>query len=153
MNYIERNKEYLKTRHYVRYDNTDFKRLDAAPKQFYEYRERVGDKLCVIFYTDKEVDDAYIIPAYILDEIFTPENYWPETGRNLDVDRLRWRLKIEGDRLYIVRKAGLRMSSAYIDLEEFHNNYELLGPECHAWEPFPPKENRKATRCITNRLF
>jgi len=153
LNYIERNRNFLKTRHYIRYDDTDFQRLDMTHNVLQEYREECGDSMCVIFYTDRHADDAYIVPVHILDKIFTPDNFWPEVGENADRDRRRWRLKIEGDRLIVVRKAGSGMPAAHVDLDEFHNNYELLGPECHAWEPFPPKESRVATRPILNRLF
>ncbi len=153
MNYIERNRSFLETKHYIRYDDTDFQRLDLHYNPLQEYRERCGGNMCIIFYTDRQADDAYIIPVHMLDKIFTLENFWPEVGENADNNRKRWRLKIEGDRLYIVRKAGLGMPSAYIDLDELHNNYELLGPECYEWEPFPPKESRVAQRPISNRLF
>ncbi len=153
MNYIERNRKFLETRHYIRYDETDLQRLDMHYSTFQEYRDVCGNNMCVVFYTNKQVDDVYVVPVYVLDKFFIPENFWPEVGENADRDRKRWRIKIEGDRLYIVRKAGSGMPSAYIDLDEFHNNYELLGPACHAWEPFPPKESRVASRPITNRLF
>lgn len=153
MNYIERNRGFLQGKHYIRYDDNNFQRLDMHHNKLHEYREERGDNMCVVFYTDKEVDDAYIVPVHILDKIFTPDNFWPEVGENAERGRKRWRLKIEGDRLIIVRKAGAGKPAAHLDLDEFHNNYELLGPECHAWEPFPPKESRVATRPILNRLF
>ena len=153
LNYIERNRRFLEGKHYIRYDDTNLLRLDMHYNTFQEYREERGDSMCVIFYTDRKADDVYIVPVHVLDKIFLPENFWPEVGENLERGRKRWRLKIEGDRLYVVRKVGSNMPSAYVDLDEFHNNYELLGPECHAWEPFPPKESRRASRPITNRLF
>ncbi len=152
-NYIERNKKFLQTRHYVRYDETNLLRLDLHFNPLQEYRERCGNNMCVVLYTNKEEDDAYIIPVCVLDKILVPENFWPEVGENAENERKRWRLKIEGDRLFIVRKSGSNLPSAYLDLDEFHNNYELLGSEVYDWESFPPKESRKSTRPRSNRLF
>jgi len=152
MNYIERNRAFLETKHYIRYDDNDFQRLDLHYNTLQEYRQKRGNNMCVVFYTDRYKDDAYIIPVYVLDQVCTPENFCGEVGENAARNRKRWRLKIEGNRLWIVRKA-VGLTPVYIDLDEFHNNYELLGPECHAWEPFPPKESRVAARPITNRIF
>ena len=151
-NYIERNRDFLEIRNYIRYDDTNFQRLDIHYNKLQEYRNKYGDNMCIIFYTDKSVDDAYIVPIYVLDSIFTPDNFWPEVGENAERGRKRWRLKIEADRLYVVRKSGLGAPSAFIDLDDFHTNYELLGPECHAWEPFPAREDRVSQRPILNRL-
>ena len=118
LNYIERNRHFLETKHYIRYDATDFKRLDMHYNTLQEYQEERGDNMCVIFYTDREVDDVYVVPARVLAKIFTPDNFWPEVGENADRNRKRWRLKIEGDRLIIVRKSGEGKSAAYIDLDE-----------------------------------
>ncbi len=151
LNYIEQHRKFLETRHYIRYSG-DLQGLDLHAKRLQEYRRKRGNNMCLVFYTDKAVNDAYIVPVTALDHIFIPDNYSAEVGENARVGRKRWKFKIEGDQLWIIRKAGLGLSAATLDLTPFHNNFELLGADCFAWAPFPSKEERVTLRPRQNRI-
>lgn len=150
ISYIQRNRGFLNNRHYVRF-SYDLLGLDMHEKTLQDYRQRCGDDMCLVFYRSKEENDAYIIPVTELGSIFITENLWPEVGTNLG--RRRWKFKIQGDRFWVLRKAGTGMTSVSLDLDKFHNNYELLGPACYAWEPFPSVEERSTSRPRLHTLF
>ena len=148
--YIHRNRGFLGHRHYVRFSH-DLIGLDMHEKPLQDIRRRCGDNMCLILYRSEEENDAYIIPVVKLDKIFIPENLWPETGTN--IGRRRWKFKVQGDQFWVLRKSGSGLSAATLDLSKFHNNYELLGPECYAWEPFPSIKERNTSRPRLNTLF
>jgi len=150
ISYIYRNLNFLIPRHYVRFSH-DLRGFDMHEKTLQDLREVSGDNLCLVLYSSKEENDAYIIPVTELDEIFIPENLWPEVGTN--IGRRRWKFFIQGDKFWLLRKSGSALPAATLDLSQFHNNYEMLGAECYAWEPFPSIEERNTLRPRLNTLF
>jgi hypothetical protein len=111
-NYITRNINLIRARHYVRNATASNHWFDFSQEKMANFKNRYGDNFCLIINGSKNLDDAYIIPYTTAKRYFSVEY--------LDDNRPRWVGTIIDDRL------KLGSNSSYFSVGQYHNKFDLL---------------------------
>jgi len=120
-NYIERNKDFLKKYHYIRFDSNDFSFLDIHYNVLDDYKLEYGRDFCVVLYAHRKWDDCYVIPFGHLENIFVPDFFCSENGDNLENNRNRWKFKISKHTLRLFRNIRTDKQPPLLDVSRFWN--------------------------------
>ena len=154
-NYLERNWGSLLKFHYLLHAANDYARVDWHLKTLEKvYKKNHGYDFCIGCCGDPELDDCYIIPFSVVQNIFIHDNLCVEGNAvNLAINRERWRFSIVRHELKLWKNTRSGNLVPTLDVSRFYNKYEYLGIQTALdVEPFPIKLN-PADRPVRPRLF
>ena len=113
-NYINKNKELLKRRHYLLLTNAEQYWFNASPGRIQNYHQRYGTDFCLVLYRDSPDNDCYIIPFKALEQLFVSDYLVPATNSQ------RWHGSIKEDILRI------RTANHTVNVSQYYNAIRLL---------------------------
>lgn len=108
--FISDNRQELSTSHYIRKAGSQDYWFDFSFKKLEEYKSKYGDQFCMIIFGSETEDDAYIMPYYSVQDLFS---------NDLLDDRQRWIGNIRNNIICLPNSKSMSVSG-------FYNRFDLL---------------------------